>query len=474
MKEIVATKKELINRYAKAIVEGYAAVFAGAGLSRGSGYVDWKNLLRPLVEEIGLDIDKESDLIAAAQFYRNEKMSRASINSRIITAFTSDAIENENIDILTRLPIQTYWTTNYDRLLEEGFRKNNRKAEVKIDKNQLAITAPDRDVVLYKMHGDVEHPAEAVLTKDDYESYDVKRPLFRTALQGDLISKTFLFVGFSFEDPNLDYILSRIHSLLGENEREHYCFFKKVDREECKDDEDFAYLKVKQELRQKDLKRYGIQAVFVDEYAEITDILRAIEKKVYMRNIFISGSANEYDGVWDKNSAERLAFELAKNLVAKGYKITSGFGLGIGSSVINGALEEIYSSKYKHIDEHLCLRPFPQGISDFGRRKELYTKYRKDMIEQVGVSIFLFGNKMVNNNVVYADGCKEEFELAKAAGNVIIPVGSTGYMAKAILDEMKEDIDNYPYLKGYESKLEETTNINEIVELVLNMLDSIQ
>ena len=50
------------------------------------------------------------------------------------------------------------------------------------------------------MHGDVERPTDAVLTKDDYERYDMKRPLFRTALQGDLISKTFLFVGFSFED----------------------------------------------------------------------------------------------------------------------------------------------------------------------------------------------------------------------------------------------------------------------------------
>ena len=286
-------------------------------------------------------------------------MNRAGINSRIITAFTSETTENENIDILTRLPIQTYWTTNYDRLLEDGFRKNNRKVEVKIDKNQLAITLPDRDAVLYKMHGDVEYSSEAVLTKDDYESYDIKRPLFRTALQGDLISKTFLFVGFSFEDPNLDYILSRIHLLLGENEREHYCFFRNVKREACVSDDEFEYLKVKQELREKDLRRYGIQAVFVDEYDEITDVLRSIEKMVHMRNIFISGSA-------------------------------------------------------------------------------------------------------------------EEYEIAKAAGNVIIPLGSTGYVAKAILDEIKLDISNYSYLKKYVLQLEETKDVDAIVKLVLNIIDSVQ
>ena len=152
-----------------------------------------------------------------------------------------------------------------------------------------------------------------------------------------------------------------------------------------------------------------------------------------MRNVFISGSAEEYGKSWDKYSAEHLAFELSKRLVAKGYKITSGFGLGIGSSVINGALEEIYLSKYKHIDDHLCLRPFPQGISDAIVRKELYTKYRKDMIGQVGISIFMFGNKTVDGNVANADSCWEEYEIAKAAGNVIIPLGSTGYVAKAIL-----------------------------------------
>lgn len=470
----MATISELVRNYSKAIIGGYAAVFAGAGLSRGSGYVDWKNLIRPLAEDIGLNVDKEDDLITVAQFYRNEHANRASINQTILEIFNAESHENENIKILTRLPIDTYWTTNYDQLLEDEFRNNNRKVEVKIDKDQLATTLPDRDAVLYKMHGDVNHPADAVLTKDDYENYDIKRPLFRTALQGDLISKTFLFVGFSFEDPNLDYILSRIHTLLGENKRDHYCFFKRVKKEDGEKEEEYAYHKVKQDLREKDLQRYGIQAVFVDDYEEITDILKKIEKAVLMKNIFISGSAEEYGGQWDKGAAEKLAFELSKKMVSKGYKITSGFGLGIGSSVINGALDEIYASKYKRIDEHLCLRPFPQGISDPNIRKEMYTKYRYDMINQVGIVIFMFGNKRVNGSIINADGCREEFEIAKTFGKIIIPLGSTGYEAKLILDKVKADIDRYPYLEKYISDLEKITEINKIVELVLKIVNSLK
>lgn len=77
-------------------------------------------------------------------------------------------------------------------------------------------------------------------------------------------------------------------------------------------------------------------------------------------------------------------------MVKNDFKVTSGFGLGIGSSVINGALDEIYRSKYKHTDEYLCLRPFPQGIKDATERQNVFTRYRKDMISDTGVAVFLF------------------------------------------------------------------------------------
>jgi hypothetical protein len=48
------------------------------------------------------------------------------------------------------------------------------------------------------MHGDIDRPDEAVVTKDDYEKYSRDREPFITALAGDLVKKTFLFLGFSF------------------------------------------------------------------------------------------------------------------------------------------------------------------------------------------------------------------------------------------------------------------------------------
>ena len=467
--------EEFIREYTKAVSEGYAAVFAGAGLSRSSGYASWKDLVRPLANDIGLDVDKENDLVAVAQYYRNERGNRASINQRILNEFTRDVSINENVKILTRLPISTYWTTNYDELLEEGLKENNRKADIKTTQESLADNIYDRDAVIYKMHGDVRCPAKAVITKDDYEVYENERPLFRTVLQGDLVSKTFLFIGFSFEDPNLDYILGQIRLLLGESSRDHYCFFEAVKQHEGECESDYLYRKAKQELRIKDLRRYGIQAILLDNYDEITDILSRVERGSLSKNIFISGSLSAYGAPWTKETVELFAFSLARKLVHEDFRIISGFGLGIGSSVINGALEEIMQSKYKHVDEHLCLRPFPQVITGPTPQEQLWRKYREDMIKQAGIAIFMFGNKTTDNGVVIpADGMLEEYEIARETQTAIIPIGSTGWVALKILDDVKKNIVDYPYLEKYLEDLNTCTDPEKLVTLIKTIISNLQ
>lgn len=466
----MATKKQFLRDYIKAIRDGNAAVFAGAGLSRPSGFVIWKELLRPLAEDIGLNIDDEYDLTAVAQYVRNKSGNRAAINSVILDAYGKDVARNENISILTRLPIYTYWTTNYDQLIEKGLCDAKRNPDVKIDYKQLSNTKRDRDAVVYKMHGDVEHAADAVLTKDDYVQYERNHPFFRSVLQGDLISKTFVFIGFSFEDPNLDSILNQIRLLLDENIRNHYCFMKRVARTDVIDDESFGYQKARQDLREEDLKRYGIQTIFVDDYSEITEILKELESAVLANNIFISGSADVFDDIWGKSKVEELAYKLANQLVKEEFRVTSGFGLGIGSSVINGALDEIYSSRYKHISEHLCLRPFPQGIVDVEERKSKWMKYREDIIEENGVAIFMMGNKMVDGKKTIADGCLQEYQIAKKNNCILIPIGSTGDAAKVIYNEMKGNKEDYPYLEKYFDILGTETDIDKLVEIVVEIV----
>lgn len=45
-----------IDSLSKELAEGNLAVFAGAGLSRSAGFVDWKSLLKPIADDLDLDV----------------------------------------------------------------------------------------------------------------------------------------------------------------------------------------------------------------------------------------------------------------------------------------------------------------------------------------------------------------------------------------------------------------------------------
>lgn len=69
-----------------------------------------------------------------------------------------------------------------------------------------------------------------------------------------------------------------------------------------------------------------------------------------------------------------------------------------------------------------------------------------------------------------ADGCIQEFEIAREKGNLIIPVGSTGYASRKIYEIVRESIDEYPYLSCYIEQLGTETDINKLVEIIVKII----
>lgn len=448
-----------IKTYVKDIEAGVAAVFAGAGFSKSCGFVNWSELLSDITEELGLKVELEHDLISIAQYHVNKKNSHTGLARKILEEFSEQAEPSEAHNIVSRLPIRTYWTTNYDTLIEESLKANYRVADIKRRVNDLVTTRPKRDAVLYKMHGDVSMPGDAILYKEQYEKYHRTHEAFITALSGDLVSKTFLFIGFSFTDPNLDYVLSRLH--VAENyRRTHYCFLRKEPTEpQGNEDAELAqYRQRRQEYHVRDLQRFGIQALLIEEYSEIPKILKEIENRFLKKTIFISGSAEEY-GAWEKQEALNFVHALSAALVKEGYRIVNGFGWGIGSAVINGALDAIYSKPEKYSEDQLIMRPFPQVASNDKDLKELWQEYRNRMIGLSGIAIFVFGNKIKDSVIVNADGVRSEFLIAHQKGCVALPIGATGYMAKELADEMlTNSADHFSQHPWLEKELKNLSN----------------
>ena len=466
-------KAKFMRDFSFALEHNVAAVFAGAGMSNESGYVNWKNLLRDFASDIRLDIDKESDLISVAQYYKNAMNGRHSLNQEIINQFTKNARANRYMQALGRLPICCYWTTNYDTIIEDTLRKNfSLNVDVKITQENLAIIKKDIDVTVYKFHGDISLPNQAVLTKDDFELFSNSHKLFITALQGDLVSKTFLYIGYSFNDPNLEAILSQIRILIGENKRDHYCIMRSVQRQDYNTEEEFLYEKIKQELKTKDLLRYGIHTVFVESYSDIPKLLEEVYITYITRRVFIAGSCRNY-GKWDKSSAYSFLYKLGYKLIANNFIVSSGFVEGVGPQVVNGALTAINQFGL-NIEKYLQIKPLPliDGKAD-NIDPETKRMFQHDMISQVGIVIFVFGNQYYNEKLDNSQGVLHDFERATKESKFIIPVASTGFSSLKIYEFIEENIQQYSYLKPFLTQLKEETDPEKLSDLVINIARNI-
>lgn len=459
-------KRAFLKEYTRALREGTAALFVGAGISRSAGYVDWKQLLKEIAEELELDVDRESDLVALAQFHVNRRHGRDRLNQLLIDEFLEDVELTQSHHLIATLPVPTIWTTNYDDLLELACSTAGKRIDVKRRPEDFAVTRRRTDVTIYKMHGDKTNPSEAILTKEDYETYDTNRSLFTIALKGDLAQKTFLFLGVSFADPNVMYILSRVRQLLDANGRQHYCILKAPKPDEY-DEGEYVCKRFAHWLA--DLHRYNIQPVLIDEYKQVPEILAELNRRSHLRDVFISGSAADFAPLGQEKFQE-LCRALGTELIKREFNIVSGFGLGVGDMVIIGAMQSLR----RNDDERLQLWPFPQQVPTGVDRVAFWRQYRERMIANAGVCIVLSGNKLVSGTVVPASGVQQEVEIARAQGKFVIPIGATGHIARELWESCRATPEEFLGKANVAAQLnvvgDTTASVPAIVQAIIDIL----
>lgn len=471
-----SSKEQFIRDYSKEIENGSAALFVGAGMSVRSGLVDWRGLLKDIASDLGLDVDEETDLIALAQYEFNSNRTRNRLNSAIIDEFKKRAELSEAHKKLARLPLEVIWTTNYDKLLEQSLEEVDKRTDVKFEVDQLPTHLRNADVTVYKMHGDVDHPNSAILTKDDYERFDIDRRPFTEMLRTDLTRCCFLFLGFSFTDPNIEFILARLRTMLHGAPRTHYCIMRRPPKPRSKSKtirQRYKRDNARFNHRIDDLQRFGIRTVVINEHADLDPILQELVNRSIARNVFVSGSASDYDPM-GRNKLEALARTLGKELIVRGYRLVTGYGLGIGGACILGAYEAANSEGNKVPGKSLLLRVFPQDIKDIQERAGTHKKIRSEMIQHSSAVIFLAGNKLDAGKTVLANGVMEEFEMAKGQRRIVIPVAATGHAAKKIWDEIEPKLDTlFPRgVKTFFSVLSDPKSTErQIIEAIFSILE---
>lgn len=373
--------------------------------------------------------------------------------------------------LLSALPIRSYWTTNYDRLIEKTFELRGVSCRAHFSDENLSISTDNAQIILHKMHGDVENPNSAIIAKEDYEKYDDTHEMMLAKFKGEMCSKTFLFLGYSFSDPNIHHILARIRKVFDKHAKQHYCIMKRItEKENGKKTKDYKYKLIKQNHQILDFKNYGVNVILVDDYSEINDILSEIKRRVYMKNVFICGAYENETA--NKDKIAQLGTSLATWLVEHGFKIFSGFGKNFGGYIVKGAFEGCTLGEGKDFNKHVSLFPLPYNVKlTPDERAKLYTKLRENMIAPTQITIVICGEKKDDKgNLIPSPGVIEEVKISQNQGNLIIPIGVSGGVAKIVWEEMKNCPDKGYKETDFDLLNQEWTSYNKIYESIQRII----
>lgn len=447
------SKKQFIEKIASVINNNEAALFVAAGLSASTGLPAWSDILKPCADELGLQIDHNTDLYMVAQYYENEYGKNELIHKfeKTLNRLNSNS---EYLETTLDLGFREIWTTNYDTTIEDNLKR--RKIVPKVIHNDYDLNNfTEGGVHIYKMNGDITNPRNMIMSKADLERYEVTHQLMLTFFKRELVSKSFIFLGYSFTDTLVLDALSSIKNCLQEASNIHYTILK---NEHSKYFDYFIH----------DLwKRYNIKAILVEDHSEIPDIIHSIKEKTKERKIFISGSFDALPHNED-DFADALCKQFVNTFYSNNYIILTGMGRKIGNYLSGHAFEYLSQHDIYDIEKKLIMRPFFEKMSA-QRKKE----HRRKMIDDCAHAIFIFGKSPSSTGgIAQSIGVMEEFEIAKELGKNIIAIPTTGYTAKNIFDEQKRELLKYPYLEMYISTLEKEHDPRKISQIIIEIVDS--
>lgn len=445
------TVSEFIKDFANKLCNDQVSLFVGSGISTEIGLPSWKGLFSDVAKSLSLDIEKVEDYYQLSQYYCN-KYSVNDLRRQISQKLQTTERSSPTLDKIVDLGFKSIWTTNFDTAIENCLLyKRIKHYKVYNDKGLSYLNTTDLPI-LYKINGDISDIDNIVLTQNDWENFEYTHPTMLTFLKKELVSNTFLFIGYSFNDHLIKSALSQIRQFVGKSGIHHYAIFKKNDSAE------FNYFISDLEIN------YNVKPILIDDFSEIPYIMSQIYALKIKRNIFISGRLDDYSTEIEKY-ANHLLDKLSITLLENSLNICTGMGRKIGYFVAGPSIQYLLSNGINQIDKRIQIRPFDDNLGS-----EDFTKYREYLINHNNIILFVFGQKFEGDISCNSKGVIEEFEIARKMNKKIIPIGSTGFAAKYIYDIIKNEIINFPYLEPYIDLLGNEIDIEIISKVVVQII----
>jgi hypothetical protein len=194
--------RQQVRRLAGLARDGGLALFIGAGVSRGAGLPSWEELLQDLAREpeaaavVGDGAPPLGPLDTAELLQR---LLGRRLQSRILERI-GDPEPALGHALLAGLRCREVITTNYDRCYERAVTAQGLTAPTVV----MPWQVPQPGVAwLLKLHGDVDHPDDIVLTRGQFVHLDSRWRPAGSMLQAVLLTRHLLVVGASMTDDNV-------------------------------------------------------------------------------------------------------------------------------------------------------------------------------------------------------------------------------------------------------------------------------
>ena len=201
--------KRIINQ---ARYDGQLVLFVGAGASVSAGMPSWRQAVKRIADRLGIEKISSEDYLRIPQYYYNarEKKEYTQLMQDVFLHqrnLPSQLLHDQIIEFNT----QTIITTNYDNLIEQAAEKNSEMIRVISKDSDLPYRKAGRELI--KIHGDFES-GNFVLKEDDYLAYSRNFTLIENYIKSIIGTKVVLFIGYSFNDPDIKQIFSWAKDIL--------------------------------------------------------------------------------------------------------------------------------------------------------------------------------------------------------------------------------------------------------------------
>jgi hypothetical protein len=227
------------KHYGRSMRAGNAAVLCGAGVSVPSRLPDWNALLTEARSELKLDEEFHDLSLLATYYVSTIDGGRARLTKMIHKRLTEEEfLPCDNHFALWSLPVPYLWSLNFDTLLEVAYEKVHGRMPRVIDQDddmRGSLALGER--ALIKIHGSLKELEAAggkrlVITRDDFDNYISEFPRTWSRLLADFYTKSMLFVGISFADPNMQTLLRIVRLASRPVTQTHFAVLKAPDGSE--------------------------------------------------------------------------------------------------------------------------------------------------------------------------------------------------------------------------------------------------